>query len=294
MEFRVMQQRVALLGLGAMGSGMAANWLKKGFGLAVYNRTPVKAGPLAAIGARVAGTPRQAAEDADLILAMVADDAASRGVWLGESGALAGARPGAILIESSTVSPDWVRELAGHAAARGCGFLDAPVGGSKPAAAAGQLILFVGGEAATLEKARPALEAISTRINVMGPVGAGATWKLINNMMIAVHIATVSEALVLARRAGFDLKQASALILAGAAASPIVQMKMPRLLEHRFGDTDFALRHMLKDARYAVALGEKLGMRLAMVTAGVDPFTRAEENGLGDLDFSAVLEAVET
>src|SRR5271165_4448006 len=116
-------QSIALLGLGATGAGMAANWLNKGFPLTVWNRTPGKAEAFAAMGARVAQTPREAAEDADVIVAMVSDDEASRAVWLGVSGALAGAKSGAICIESSTLSPDWVRELAGLAQARGCRFL---------------------------------------------------------------------------------------------------------------------------------------------------------------------------
>ncbi len=154
-------QRIALLGVGTMGAGMAANWLKKGFPLTMWNRTPARAAPFAAKGATIAATPREAAEGADIIVAMVADDDASRDVWLGPSGALENAKPGAILIESSTLTPDWVRELAGKAEERGCRFLDAPVGGSRTAAAAGQLVLFVGGDAETLEAARPALEAVA-------------------------------------------------------------------------------------------------------------------------------------
>jgi 3-hydroxyisobutyrate dehydrogenase len=150
-------QRIALLGVGTMGAGMAANWLKKGFPLSVWNRTPARAEPLVAQGATLAATPHGAAEAADIIVAMVADDDASRAVWLGPTGALESAKPGAILIESSTLTPDWVRELAGKARERGCRFLDAPVGGSRQAAAEGQLTFFVGGDAETVEAARSAL-----------------------------------------------------------------------------------------------------------------------------------------
>src|SRR5271163_3110302 len=140
-------QRVALLGLGTMGAGMAANWLAKGFDLTVWNRTRARTHALADKGARVATTPREAAEGADCVFAMVADDTASRAVWLGDDGALAGAKTGAVVVESSTLTPDWVRELAGRARAKGCAFLDAPVGGSRQAAASGELRLFVGGDA---------------------------------------------------------------------------------------------------------------------------------------------------
>ncbi len=153
-------QKIAILGLGVRGSGVAANWLKKGFAVSVYNRTRAKAAPLAAAGARIASSPRDAATDADIVVAMVADDDASRKVWFGEDGALAGMKRGAIAVESSTLTPDWVRELAAAAVAKGCDFLDSPVGGTKHAAAEGKLVLFVGGYAAALDRARPALEAI--------------------------------------------------------------------------------------------------------------------------------------
>ncbi|HEY3622031.1 MAG TPA: NAD(P)-dependent oxidoreductase, partial [Roseiarcus sp.] len=221
-------QRVAILGLGIMGGGMAANWLAKGFELSVWNRTPAKAQALAGKGAKVAATPREAATGADFIFAMVADDDASRGVWLGVDGALAGAKSGAIGVESSTLTPDWVRELGRHAQAKGCGFLDAPVGGSRPAAESGELRFFVGGDPQTYEAARPALAAVGSRMDLLGPVGAGATWKLINNQLAATQIAAHAEALEVAKKAGFKNEQISDLILGGASASPIVKLKLPR------------------------------------------------------------------
>jgi 3-hydroxyisobutyrate dehydrogenase len=281
-------QRIALLGLGAMGSGMAANWVKKGFPLTIYNRSPDKAKALVAAGATLAATPREAAAGAEIIVAVVADDDASRGLWLGADGALAGARRGAIAIESSTLTPDWVRELGAAAEAQGLRFLDAPLGGSRPAAAAGEVTFFVGGEAATLEAARPALAAVSVRINPMGAVGAGATWKLINNALIASQLSALAEALHLAARSGFDPKQTAALILAGAAASPIVQGKLPRMLERRFDDADFAVRLMLKDARYALALAESQGLPAEVLRGAAAAFARAEAKGLGDADVAAV------
>lgn len=281
-------QRVALLGLGTMGAGMAANWLAKGFPLSVWNRTSGKAQALIAKGAGVAPTPREAAGGADVILAMVADDSASRSVWLGPDGALAGAKPGAIAVESSTLTPDWVRELAGHARAKRLGFLDAPVGGSRDAAASGELRFFVGGDEASLEAARAALTAVGSRIDRLGPVGAGATWKLINNQLIAAQTAALAEALDVAEKAGFKPEQVSALILAGAAASPIVKGKLPRMLGGDFDKTDFALYLMLKDARYATALAQSLGASADVISAAAKAFARAEAKGLGAKDFAAV------
>ena len=281
-------QRVALLGLGTMGAGMAANWLAKGFGLTVWNRTRARTQALADKGARVATTPREAAEGADCVFAMVADDAASRAVWLGDDGALAGAKTGAVVVESSTLTPDWVRELAGRARARGCVFLDAPVGGSRQAAASGELRFFVGGDAATLDKARPALIAIGSKIDLLGPAGAGATWKLINNQLIAAQVAALGEALDVARKAGFRPVQISSLILNGAALSPIVKMKLPSMLNGDYDEPDFALSLMLKDARYAAALAQSLGAPADLVSSAVKAFARAEAKGLGAKDIAAV------
>jgi 3-hydroxyisobutyrate dehydrogenase len=281
-------QRVALLGLGTMGAGMAANWLAKGFQLSVWNRTHARAQALAGKGARVATTPREAAEGADCVFAMVADDAASRAVWLGDDGALAGAKTGAVVVESSTLTPDWVRELAGHARAKGCAFLDAPVGGSRQAAASGELRLFVGGDAATLDKARPALIAIGSKIDLLGPAGAGATWKLINNQLVAAQVAALGEALDVARKAGFRPVQISSLILNGAASSPIVKMKLPSMLNGDYDEPDFALSLMLKDARYAAALAQSLGAPADLVSSAVKAFARAEAKGMGAKDIAAV------
>ncbi len=281
-------QRVALLGLGTMGVGMAANWLAKGFALSVWNRTPANARALAAKGAKAAATPRETAEGADFVFAMVADDAASRSVWLGENGALAGAKTGAIVIESSTLTPDWVRELGGRAREKGLGFLDAPVGGSRQAAASGELRFFVGGEPATFEAARPALAAVGGQMDLLGPVGAGATWKLVNNQLIAAQIAALAEALELAQKAGFRPEQIADLILAGAAASPIVKLKLPRMLARDFDQTDFALHLMLKDARYATALAQTLGAPADMISGAVKAFARADAKGLGPRDIAAV------
>jgi 3-hydroxyisobutyrate dehydrogenase len=285
----MLMQRVAILGLGIMGGGMAANWLARGFEVSVWNRTRSKAEPLSAKGAKIAATPREAATGADFIFAMVADDDASRAVWLGADGALAGAKSGAIAVESSTLTPEWIRELAGQAKAKGVGFLDAPVGGSRPAAANGELRFFVGGDPQTYEAARPALAAVGAKMDLLGPVGAGATWKLINNQLGAGQMAALAEALEVARKAGFRDEQISELILGGPAASPMVKLKLPRMLAQDFEPTDFALNLMLKDARYATALAQSLGAPAGMIEGAAKVFARADAKGLGDKDMAAVI-----
>jgi 3-hydroxyisobutyrate dehydrogenase len=271
---------------------MAANWLAKGFAVTVYNRTRAKGEALAAKGARIAETPRAAAEGADFVVAMVADDAASRGVWTGADGALAGLKAGAIAIESSTLTPGWVEELAGLVRARGGDFLDAPVGGSRAAANDGKLIFFVGGTAETLARARPALEAVGQAIHHLGPTGAGATWKLINNVMGAAHLAVLSEGLALAGKAGIDLKQAAELIKAGVSASPMVLNKIGRMSEGRYGEPDFSLKLMLKDVAYAEALAGTVGLALDMVPATGAVYRRGGAKGLGELDVAAIKETI--
>jgi 3-hydroxyisobutyrate dehydrogenase len=285
----MLMQRVAILGLGIMGGGMAANWLARGFEVSVWNRTRSKAEPLSAKGAKIAATPREAATGADFIFAMVADDDASRAVWLGADGALAGAKSGAIGVESSTLTPGWIRELAGQAKAKGVGFLDAPVGGSRPAAANGELRFFVGGDPQTYKAARPALAAVGNKMDLLGPVGAGATWKLINNQLGAGQMAALAEALEVARKAGFRDEQISELILGGPAASPMVKLKLPRMLAQDFEPADFALNLMLKDARYATALAQSLGAPAGMIEGAAKAFARADAKGLGDKDMAAVI-----
>jgi 3-hydroxyisobutyrate dehydrogenase len=281
-------QRVAIIGLGVMGSGMAANWLAKGFAVTVYNRTRAKAEPLVARGARLADSPRAAAEGADFIFAMVSDDAVSRKVWRGDDGALAGVGKGAVVVESSTLTPAWVRELAALAAERDADFLDAPVGGSRPAAQDGQLVFFVGGDAAVVARVRPALEAVGGRIHHVGGLAAGSTWKLVNNVMGAAHLAILTEGLAIAAKAGIDLAQVPDLLAGSSPASPMVLGKLPRILAQQYGDPDFALKLMAKDVGYANALATALGLEISVIPGVADIYRRAEAQGLGEQDVAAI------
>ena len=285
-------QTVALLGLGVMGSGMAQNLLKAGFSLTVYNRTRAKAEPLAAKGARVAETPKEAVSAAQVILSMVGDDTASRAMWLGENGALAGAKPDTVLVECSTLSLDWVRELAGHATSHNLAFLDSPVTGSKDAAEAGELRLLVGGDAAVLERVRPVLEAVSRRIDLFGPTGSGALVKLINNLMGGVQAVVLAEGLALAERAGLDMEQVVSFIINGAPGSPIVKGKAARMAARDYADTQFALKWMHKDTTYALRAADEFGVPMPTVAVAREVYRMARNLGLGEADFAAVIEAL--
>ncbi len=280
---------VALLGLGTMGAGMAGNLLKADFPLTVYNRTRAKAEPFAAQGARVAGTPADAARGADVVLSMMADDAGSRAVWTGADGALEGAGEGAVLVESSTVSPEWVRELAGLARAKGLQLLDAPVTGSKLQAAAAQLTFLVGGEAAALDRVRPAMEAMGKEAVHLGPVGSGATMKLINNFLAGVQLASLAEGLAWIERSGLDREKALGLLKAGTPGSPMLAAMAARMVSADY-TVNFLLRLIAKDMQYAVRAAQESGVELTTAECAKALFDAGIAAGYGEMDMSSVIE----
>ncbi len=284
-----MTQSVAILGVGTMGMGMARNLLKAGFSVTVYNRTSARAAALATAGAHVADTPAHAAGGADVVISMLSDDNASRSAWTGEQGALAGAKPGTVLVESSTVTPAWIAELAGLAAARELSLLDAPVTGSRIQAEAGQLNFLVGGEAAVLERARPVLAAMSKEIVHLGPVGSGARMKLINNFLCGVQVASLAEGLAWIERSGLDRDQALKVICNGAPGSPLLNAISARMAASAY-DVNFLLSLMRKDLSYAGADAETLGIELLTAKTAEARFLEALAAGYGDKDMSAVIE----
>ena len=284
--------KVALLGQGLMGSGIAQNILKAGFPLTIYNRTKAKALPQLEKGGEWAQTPAAAAAAADMVISVVGDDAASRAVWLGEDGAVAGLRPGALAVECSTVSLDWVRELHALVTGRGGRFIDAPLTGSKLVAQAGTLTLLVGAEPSTLEQARPVLSAFSSKIIHFGAPGAGTTFKLVNNMAAGAQLAVLGEALALAERAGLNMETVTEAITSGAVASPIVKGKVAAMIARDHTDTHFALRWMHKDLTYALRAADEAGVAMPTIAVARELFRLAMQAGLGQQDCGAVAEVV--
>src|SRR5437588_6036495 len=250
--------RVAFIGLGRMGHGMAGRYLDAGFTVTWWNRSKAKAEDLIARGANWATSPEDAAIDADAVVTMVADDEASRAVWLGPNGAAKTAKAGTIAIECSTVSYDHAREMGRELNARGLIYIDCPVTGLPDAAASGKLTLLVGADAADLDRTRPYLEPIGSTVRHFGPIGSGTVYKLINNLMGAIQIAGLAEGLAIAEQAGLDMNLVLESIQAGVAASPQVQRHSKRMVGRDFSGATFtsALRH--KDAAYAVKLAENL------------------------------------
>jgi 3-hydroxyisobutyrate dehydrogenase len=282
---------VALLGLGTMGSGMAANLLKADFPLTVYNRTAAKAQPLADLGARVAATPAEAAAGSQLVLSMLADDPASREAWLGEHGALAAAPPGALLIESSTVTPAWISGLGAAAHARGLQLLDAPVTGSRTQAATGQLTFLVGGSDAALVIATPVLRAMSKEIVHLGPLGSGAKIKLLNNFLCGVQIASLAEGLAWLERSGLDRDRALEVLKSGAPGSPLLAAISARMTTRDY-TVNFLLSLMAKDLQYAHAAAAETGIDLTTATNAHSLFDLAISQGYGGKDMSAIIETM--
>lgn len=284
-----MTLKVTVLGLGIMGAGMAGQLVQKGFAVTVWNRDTAKSRALAAAGARVASSAAEAASDADLVMAMLAQDDASRAVWLGASGALAAMRPGAIAMESSTLTVGWVRELGAAAAARGLGFLDAPVTGSKAQAESGALSFLVGGPAELLERVRPALAAMGSNIAHVGPSGSGALVKLINNFLCGVQVASLAEALSMAERSGLDSRQVAQILGAGSPGSPLVRMIGQRMVDCAY-EPNFLVPLMAKDLTYAQAEFARAGLPLESAVVARKPFLAAADRGLGERDIASIIE----
>jgi 3-hydroxyisobutyrate dehydrogenase len=286
-----MNNRVAILGLGIMGSGMAHRLLASGFQLAVYSRNREKAKPAADAGAFVAGSPAEAAARAEIIISMVSDDMASRAVWLGDNGALAGARPASLLIESSTLTVGWVKELGAIAAQRGCEFLDAPVTGTKPHAESGQLLFLVGGSIKALETARPILSVLGRDVVHLGPTGSGSLMKLVNNFMAAVQAVSFGEALALIKAGGLDQEKAVSILTEGVPGSPMVKRVAARVASGDF-TPHFFMRLMAKDVSYAIEEAKLRGLTLPTAAAALSVFKQGIENGLGEEDFTAVVQSL--
>lgn len=286
-----MATTVAVLGFGVMGSGMARNLRKAGYDVAVWNRTREKAAAFEREGGRVTDTPAEAARDAGIVISMLSDDPASREAWLGENGALSAMDADAIAVESSTVSPAWVTELNTAATERGVALLDAPVTGSRPQAAAGQLVFLTGGDPALVERARPVLAAMSKQVLHLGPVGSGAQLKLINNFLCGVQVVALAEALTWIERNGLDCAASLDFLKSAAPGSGILTTMADRMTARTY-EVNFALELMRKDMKYAQAAAAEFGVPLATASTAESLFARAQDEGYGEQDMAAVVEVL--
>jgi 3-hydroxyisobutyrate dehydrogenase len=284
-----MTDTIAFLGLGAMGAPMAGNLAAAGFALRVWNRSPARAEPLAAQGATVCASPAQAVRGARFVVSMVADDDATRAVMLGPDGAVAAAAPGTTIVDSSTNSPAMSREVARAAAARGVAHLDAPVSGSIAQARGRELVFMVGGPQDAFDAAQPLFAAMGRMSRRMGDSGAGATIKLVNNMLSGTMNAAIAEAMSVALAAGLDPEGVREILGEGAAGSRLVRTKIPKMAAREFSP-QFQLALMEKDLRYFLSLAQELDRPVPVAALVRSQMQAARRAGLGGQDVSAIFE----
>jgi 2-hydroxy-3-oxopropionate reductase len=287
-----MPETIGFIGLGVMGDPMARNLIEAGHSLVVHNRSREPVQALAEVGAQAASGPREVAERSDVVITMLPDSAAVESVVLGEDGVLAGASEGDLLIDMSTIHPTVSVAVAQAAAERGVAALDAPVSGGDVGAKQGTLSIMVGGDAADVERARPLLEVLGRTIVHVGEAGAGQVVKACNQVVVAVTIAAVSEALVLGSKAGVDPERILDVLGGGLAANKVMEMRRTNFLEHDF-TPGFRIDLHHKDLNIALESGDAYGVPLP-VTGLVQQYMRAlRAQGHGGDDHSGLLQLVE-
>lgn len=286
--------KIAFLGAGTMGQPIIKNLLRGGHTVTVYNRTQEKARPLQALGATLAATPKEAACAADVIFSSLTNDDASRVTWGGPDGALqAKLKSGAYAIEMSTVSLTWVTELNELAKARGLHFLDCPVAGRPDVAESGQLKVFAGGRAEDVDAMRPVLDAISKSVMHVGAVGSGIKFKLIYNLMGAIHVAACAEGMQACEAAGIDIEVAAEGFSSGATGSPHVVRHARYMAENSHEDpVQFSGRMRIKDMAYGIGLIESVGGQSVIGHAAKKVFEQMVELDMGDLNDSELIDTL--
>ena len=287
-----MPQSVGFIGLGIMGQPMALNLVRAGFKVSVFNRTRDKAAPLEKAGARVASSPADAARQADFVMSIVSDSAASEGVMLGKDGVIESVKPGAIVIDSATISPVVSRKLACHFAGKQASFLDAPVTGSKHGAEKGELTIMLGGERETVERAMPVLKVLGKKHIYCGPNGAGLSAKLAQNAIQATMVEVFCEGFVLAAKAGVKPETMFEIIQSSLARSALTDFKAPFIFKGDFTPY-FPLKWMHKDLALAMDAAFAQGVPMPAAAAVKEVYGAARAQGKGDLDYAAVMTFLE-
>jgi 3-hydroxyisobutyrate dehydrogenase-like beta-hydroxyacid dehydrogenase len=280
--------KIGFIGLGIMGSRMAANLQKTGQELVVYNRTRQKADPLIANGAIWAPTPADVAKKVTIIFTMLAKpDAVAETALLGKNSFLNHLAGNSLWIDCSTVSPAFSRLMADEAKQRKIRFIDAPVGGSKGPAEQGHLLFFVGGEKADVDEAKPLLEAMGKTVYHVGGHGMGTSLKMVNNLILAQAMVAFSEALVLGESLGISKQAMFNMLLGSPIVAPFLAFKRQKIEEGKF-DAEFPLQWMLKDMQLAAETAYEIGVAMPAANVTKEIYALAMRNGLGDQDFSVV------
>jgi 3-hydroxyisobutyrate dehydrogenase len=283
--------RVGFLGLGTMGGAMAANAVRAGFNVTAWNRTPGRAAELGDLGVSMAASPSAVAAESEIVITVVSDTPDVEAVLFGPDGVAGGASPGTLVVDMSTISPSATRDFAARLASQGVAMLDAPVSGGSEGAKKGTLSIFVGGDAADLERARPVLESLGTTITHVGPIGAGQAVKAVNQVILAGTYLGVAEGVVLALKSGLDVEQVVAALSGGAAQSWVLTNRSGRMLENDY-PLGFKVALHRKDLGIALSMARELGASLP-----ISALCEAIEAGLigqghADDDMSAVARSI--
>jgi 3-hydroxyisobutyrate dehydrogenase len=284
--------RIGFIGLGIMGRGMAANILRAGYPLMVWNRTAARADDLVKMGATTAATPAALAAQCDIMIVCVSDTPDVTAVVLGENGAIHGIQPGALLIDCSTISPQATREIAAQIEAKGAFMLDAPISGGSEGAANGTLSIMIGGAAEQVERARPLLAAMGKTITHVGGQGAGQTVKLVNQIMVVGTMLAVGEGLLFAQAGGLDLEKTLAAISQGAAGSWMLSNRGPQLLA-RDWRPGFTIDLQQKDLRLALEAADQMGVPVVATSLIFNLYRTLQQQGLGGEGNHALVKALE-
>jgi len=282
-----MTVNVGWIGLGLIGKPMARRLVDSKYPLTLWNRTASKAADLVSAGARLAPTAREAAAAADVLFTCVSDPPALEAVLWGADGALAGLRAGSILIDSSTVSPGLARRVAAACAERGAQFLEAPITGGTWGAEKGELVFLIGGEAATLERARPVLDHLGKKLFHLGPHGAGQTIKLAMNLLYALEVQALAESLALVNGAGFESERLLEVLASSMGRAPVLDVKAPMMTAGNYAPS-FPLRLMHKDLGLALDLSNQLGVPLPATAAARETYSAVKGASTEDVDYAAV------
>lgn len=285
-------KKIGFIGMGIMGQPMAKNLLAAGHQVTVWNRTASRCEEVVQAGARQAGSPRECAEGNEIVITIVTDSPDVEEVLYGEDGAVAGAGPGTVFCDMSTISPDVTRELARRLAEQGHEFVDAPVSGGDIGAQKGTLTIMAGGEASTFEKLSPVFEAMGSRITHVGPAGAGQVTKACNQILCAVNLLGTCEALALASRSGIDLEKMHRVVTGGAAASWSLQNLGQAIIDGNY-DPGFMVKLIQKDLQIVLDAAKNLALPLAGTSLATEYFRSNEANGEGDLGTQAMFRVIE-
>ena len=287
------RERIGFIGLGIMGSRMAANLATAGYELTVWNRTAATAEAFAAEhGVSVAATPAELAAASDVVIKIVVNGEQVEQILVGDDGVIAGGREGMLCIDMSTISPQMARSLGERLGEHGIAFIDAPVTGSSPGAEAGTLTIMAGGSEADLERAAPIFEVLGSKTVHCGALGQGQTIKVITNAIAASNAAVLAQALIVARGAGVDLTALSEVIDGGAADSRMAQLKLQPMIERQY-EPLFRLDHMIKDVDLALELAAADGTPFEYASRTRELMAEASREGFGEVDFAALFEALQ-